>query len=132
MGVCKFKTSEVKKCIEHALNGTNHDMGWSNEPKQPALLFVHDHGVYLMSNAKRTEEEVKKYDYITYAKGCNPNTDEDFYEEARYLVGGDDFGETLPVTAETLKRCDIYEEFHIKLLKTKMEMIFTKPKKVKV
>ena len=40
--------------------------------------------------------------FVAYAKGCNPTTDEDWYDAARALVGGDDFAETLP-WAEALK-----------------------------
>jgi hypothetical protein len=126
---CVFKTSEVKPCIQHALNGTDHGMGWSDEPPQPALFFVHDQGVYLMTNAKRTDEETLRYDFIAYAKGCHPKKDEDFYEEARDLVGGDDFAETIPVTAETLKMCDLYEEMRIKVNSENMSITFNKPKK---
>ena len=124
-----LQDERVKPCVQHALTGTDHDMGWSDEPPQPALFFVHDQGVYLMTNAKRTDEETLKYEYIAYAKGCDPKKDEDFYEEARCLVGGDDFGETIPVNAETLKRCDLYEEMRIRVNSKSMSITFNKPKK---
>jgi hypothetical protein len=131
MGVCKFKTSEIKRCVQHALNSTKWGMGWSEEAPKPAIFFVHDHGVYIMSNGDPKDMEGDKT-YVAYAKGCDPQKDEDYYEEAHYLVGGDDFAETFPVTDQTLAACDNYEEFHVKVFKTKVELIFTKPKKVKV
>jgi hypothetical protein len=52
MGTCVFKTGEVLRCVEHALLGTKWDMGWENKMTPgPALFFVHDQGVYVMSNA---------------------------------------------------------------------------------
>jgi hypothetical protein len=131
MGLCKFKTSEIKRCIQHALNSTKWSMGWCEDAPSPAIFFVHDHGVYIMSNGEPKDKDGEETN-VAYAKGCDPKKDEDYYEEARHLVGGDDFAETIPVTADTLNRCDLYEEFHIKVLKTKMEMIFVKPKKAKV
>ena len=131
MGLCKFKTSEIKRCVEHALNSTNWDMGWSEQAPCPAIFFVHDHGVYIMSNGVPKDKDGEETN-LAYAKGCNPKKDEDYYDEARHLVGGDDFGETIPVTEKTLKSCELYENLHIKVLKTKMEMIFLNPKKAKV
>jgi hypothetical protein len=129
MGVCVFKTSDIKRCIKHALSSTKWDMGWSELPSQPAILFVHDHGVYCMSNGSPRDMESEQTCYVAYAKGCNPKVDEDFHEEARHLVGGDDFGETIPVNAETLKRCDQYEEMRIRVNSKSMSITFNKPKK---
>jgi hypothetical protein len=33
--------------------------------------------------------------FVAYANGCHPDKDADWYDHARALVGGDDFGETL-------------------------------------
>lgn len=125
MGVCKFKTSEVKSAVQHALNSTEWGMGWSEEKPQPALLFVHDHGIYVMSNGKDGNDK------ISFAKGCNPNADEDFYEEARYLVGGDDFAETIKVSPDWIRRCDQYEQMCIRVNTKSMSVTFNKPKVVK-
>lgn len=61
------------------------------------VLLVKDDGIYLMSNGNPgllLEEGRHK---VTYAKNCNPKTDADCWETARALVGGDDFGEALPI-----------------------------------
>lgn len=129
MRVCVFKTSEIKRCVQHALSSTKWDMGWSEESAKPAILFVHDHGVYCMSNGNPRDMEDEKSAFCAYAKGCNPKVDEDFYEEARYLVGGDDFGETIVVNPDWLRRCDQYKEMQIKLIGETMEITFNKPKK---
>jgi uncharacterized protein YozE (UPF0346 family) len=124
---CSFKTEEVKPCIEHALSGTGHRMGWSEEPPQPALFFVHDQGIYLMTNATRTKEEVERGDRVAYAKGCNPKKDEDFYERSRYLVGGDDFADTLPVSEETLKLCDQFRNMGVRIAIDEIVVTFSNP-----
>lgn len=129
MGVCVFKTSEIKRCVQHALSSTKWDMGWSKESPQPAILFVHDHGVYVMSNGKPTDMEGEQSAYVAYAKGCHPKKDEDFYEEARFLVGGDDFGETIVITPDWLRRCDVYEEMRVRVNTKSMSITFNKPKK---
>lgn len=131
MGVCKFKTSDIKRCVEHALNSTQWGMGWSEDKAQPALLFVHDHGIYCMSNGEpRDLAEDGKSAFCAYAKGCDPKKDEDYYEEAEYLVGGDDFGETIPVNPNWLVNCDRFDELHIRVNTKSMSITFKKPKKV--
>jgi Protein of unknown function (DUF3085) len=74
-------------------------------PEAPAVLLVHDEGVYLMSNGfpadplerKATGRHFRRY--VAYAQGCDPRTDKGWYETAHDLVGGDDFGECLPWAA---------------------------------
>lgn len=128
MGLLKFKTQDVKRVVSHALNSPNHHIPFDVIPNQPAILIVHDHGVYLMSNGTPCDKEGDK-NHVVYAQGCNPNTDEDFYEESRYKVGGDDFAEPFPVTAGTLQRCDQYEELHIRMNSKSISVTFKKPKK---
>lgn len=128
MGLCRFKTSELKPLIEHAKAATEFDMGYENmtdeecaaaglppitnrTPQGPALLFVHDQGVYLMSNGiPRTTPNA-----VVYAEGCNPDVGEfdDWYLMSRELVGGDDFVEILPIVDDWVKECDLCETFEI-------------------
>ena len=68
--------------------------------------------------------------YVSYAEGCDPNKDEDHWDQARDLVGGDDFAEYLNITARTLKMCDKYEELHVIITKTKLQGVFVKPRKL--
>lgn len=137
MGLCRFKTSELKPLIEHALAATDFDMGYENmtdeqfaaaglpiptnrTPRGPALLFVHDSGVYLMSNGiPRLRPENPAQDvnscHVAYADGCNPNVGEfdDWYGMSRDLVGGDDFVEILPIADHWLRACDQCETFEL-------------------
>ena len=121
MATCKFKTEDVVKCITHALNNGASE-----------LYFVHDKGIYLMTKAKRTDEEIKNGDYIAYAEGCNPHKDEDYYQTSRDLVGGDDFAENIPVTAEDLTLCQTYREYRIKISRSTMSIEYALKNKLRV
>jgi hypothetical protein len=97
MAKLTFKMDEVKKIVAHSKgreHGTEH-YGEKLDPKRfkEFLYLVHDQGVYLMSGAKERQPnpDGKTPIYVTYAEGCNPETDGEWYDEARYLVGGDDF-----------------------------------------
>lgn len=70
----KFKREDV---LVHA------SMSFENEKR---LMFVGDHGVYLMSEHRDHELEV------VYAKGLNPNVDEfdDWWSLKQASFGGDD------------------------------------------
>lgn len=67
------------------------------EKVQPSLSLVGDHGVYLMTNAK-LEGTPSSRGTVVYAEGCNPDLDEDFYENKELLFGGDDGSVPLPVS----------------------------------
>ena len=101
MNPCVFKTSEVRRCLNHTLSSAAQQKTYadSSDPASPRLLFVHDQGVYLMSGgAERDEKEPgQQSSYCAYAEGCDPEKDSDWWETARNLVGGDDFVETLEV-----------------------------------
>lgn len=59
------------------------------------FFVAKDHGAYVGatagSNADGTFENL-----VFYFAGCNPEKDEDYYENAMDKFGGDDFGEMLP------------------------------------
>jgi len=70
----------------------------------PRFDLVHDSGIYLMAATKEPllrEGEVATENvipnFVVYAEGFNPDKDADYYEAARYAVGGDDFSEPLPL-----------------------------------
>lgn len=142
MGRCVFSTKEMLPLIEHALAATKFNMGYEDMTDEqyaeiglapptnrlkpgPALLFVHDSGVYLMSNG--VPREVSD---VAYADGCNPHTSDfdDWYNRSKDLVGGDDFVEVIPIDntwLETCKKCELFElvvtpeEFNCKFVRPK-------------
>lgn len=133
MGLCVFKTAYIKRCIEHALKATDFRMPFSEEPPKPALLFVHDQGVYLMSNGLPMDNisHSGSSAYVAYAEGCDPKINSNWWEASRALVGGDDFGEILPIDAAWLEKCDLFNEFHIDVTEATLDMYFDKPRRTK-
>jgi len=124
-----FAADAVRRVVEHSINSKQNDVtdwdaygkvDWSKPDAQvptkptkaPSIIFVHDDGVYLMSNGtpgdpRDAEAEQQKRDggktwrrFVAYAQGCNPAIDDDWYDTAHDLVGGDDFAETLPWAIE--------------------------------
>ena len=86
MTTASITKSQAKKlydfCVEH-------------ECKE--FFFAKDHGAYFAATTRSSEDNTFK-NSIQYLKGCNPDSDEDYYEEARHKFGGDDFGDHLPTT----------------------------------
>lgn len=66
---------------------------------EPGLILVGDQGVYLISNSRNQQKlPGKKSLDVAYARGANPDVDEDFYEMKRAMFGGDDGTQFLPAT----------------------------------
>lgn len=61
------------------------------EHNQSEFCFAKDHGAYFCAT------KVEDTNVVIYMKGCNPKTDEDWWDEAYYRFGGDDFGVHLPI-----------------------------------
>ena len=85
MAKLKFKKSEMLQLLKDL-------------KPESKLMLVGDHGVYMMS----FDQEVGKRT-IVYAVGCNPNTDEDFYDNKERLFGGDDGADQIGTAAEMAK-----------------------------
>jgi len=141
MGVCSFDTTDLRRLIGDAKAATEFDMGYENDtdealaelglppitnrtPAGPAILFVHDSGVYLMSNNRMRGQPV------AYAEGCNPNIGafDDWYQTSRELVGGDDFVEILPIQDDWLPNCALYSKFLIHVNAATLDYSFSTPK----
>lgn len=134
MGCCVFKTSEIKRCVMHALGSTDFRMVFSPAPPGPGLIFVHDDGVYLMSNGLPLDPLTKdpdSYSYVAYAANCNPKKDPEWWDNSRELVGGDDFGEIIKVDLSWLQSCDEFEELQIEVEPSSIGVYFARPKKNK-
>lgn len=126
MGTCVFQTKDVARCAAHALAASNWDMAHEagTSPPGAGLLFVHDSGVYLMSNGVPRDRLPENKNYVAYARHCNPKLDEEWWENSRELVGGDDFAEYIPITAEFLTDCTQFQELHIDVTESEIEVIF--------
>jgi|GEM_PF-2863984 len=83
-----FKHADAKRIFDLAV-----------EHKQE-VCFVKDDGIYLMvPNMKGIDPDANDHGIsVVYAHGADPKQDEDCWETARFLAGGDDFGETFDET----------------------------------
>lgn len=98
MNALRFKKSALQPLIEHAKNAPEHTTDYSLEQIGPGLFLVKDQGVYLMSNGEPAlKDESGKRHRVVYAEGLDPHKDEDWYDLALALCGGDDFGELIPM-----------------------------------
>jgi len=119
MPTCVFKTDDVRRCIEHALNSSEWEMAWEDRELRPApaLLFVHDSGVYVMSNGIPRDVlnagELHEKCYVAYAETTNPDNNEDWWQNSADLVGGDYFVEVIQIDSSWLTDCDHFDEFII-------------------
>ncbi len=59
-------------------------------------FLAKDQGAYVGATGGSQEEGTFE-NCIFYFKGCDPHKDEDWYDEAHYKFGGDDFGEHFEV-----------------------------------
>ena len=105
-----FKAADVLRVVEHSLAAPKQGKRLSGPVEAPAVLLVHDDGVYLMSNGNPHDIAEGDRSYVAYAQGCNPKTDKGWYDTARDLVGGHDFGEALPWAASIKALIDAGEQ----------------------
>jgi hypothetical protein len=86
MGTAIFPYSEkLARIVSHA------------ETSGSPVLIVKDQGLYIMTRGLR--EEGGKQAVVAYAKGCDPSEGGfEWYERARNIAGGDDFGEEIPAS----------------------------------
>jgi hypothetical protein len=116
MPTLTFDAADVRRVVEHSINAptqgeqlVDYDDNFKAITKPveaPAVLLVHDQGVYLMSNGQPRDIVKGESSFVAYAKGCHPDRDPDWYDTAHALVGGDDFGETLPWARELKQLID--------------------------
>lgn len=102
-----FDAAAVRRVVEHSLAAPkqrDQTTGYDKKTFEPimtpvpapAVLLVHDDGVYLMSNGEPRDIREGERSFVVYAKGCDPQKDANHWDCSRDLVGGDDFAETLP------------------------------------
>jgi len=99
-GTIAFSVEEVKELVEHVKGSKKFRKPYGEGEEYPALWFVHDQGLYLMSNGEPPQKGEKEGKLrVAYADGFDPSKGEfeDWWDGAREIVGGDDFVEPIPV-----------------------------------
>lgn len=91
------------KVVDSSGTAEGHkDFGWPDSSQidksrvEPQLLLVKDQALYLLNNAD-VKGTPRERDAVVYAHGCHPDKDDDFYENARMIFGGDDGSVSIPV-----------------------------------
>ena len=56
-------------------------------------FLAKDEGAYIGATNGKNRDDPAFAHILFYFKGCNPNTNDDYYDTARDKFGGDDFGE---------------------------------------
>ncbi|CCN40068.1 hypothetical protein VIBNIFTn2_120050 [Vibrio nigripulchritudo FTn2] len=95
-----------------------------NDNNLETFFVAKDDGIYIGASVGSNKDNSFK-NCIQYAEGCDPKQNElehgDWYENARDLAGGDDFGEYLDASVlhEVLKQ-DYWTKFVITITPTQM------------
>ncbi|MGW3607805.1 DUF3085 domain-containing protein [Micromonospora sp. NPDC005161] len=98
-----FDLSDTLRLAEHADSSTAHAPSLTEHEDDltcpGALVWVHDHGVYLMSSGLPRLEDPNRPDssLVVYAHGWNPDLDGHRRDAD---LGGDDFAEHLHLTEQ--------------------------------
>ncbi len=98
------------------------DLTAALKPSDPVVL-VGDHGVYIMSveGPKKDDGSAK---IVVYAEGCNPETDEDYYDNKRDIFGGDDGVEDIGTALEIARLAKVAKKsLLVKLTATRITMV---------
>jgi hypothetical protein len=120
-----FDAKKVMRCVKHALEAADWRADYDGLNRLPALHFVHDQGVYLMSNGLPADlTGPNDHCYVVYAQDCDPNQNDDFWETSRALVGGDDFVEIIPVDKEWLTKLAGHDAIRIDLTPEELSVAF--------
>lgn len=98
----EFNAKDVLDLVEHAKSAPGNRAFYGQKTFK-CLMLVHDDGVYLMSGGEphmpsRKEGAPPEYRHVVYAKGLDPATNPNCWEDARAAVGGDDFGDRIPLS----------------------------------
>lgn len=85
MAKLTFRRNDLTRLVEQAV-----------QMKSEGLTLVGDHGVYFMNASQPPPRS------CVFARGCNPDTDDTWYDKKRRTFGGDDGAE--PFTLQQIQR----------------------------
>jgi hypothetical protein len=108
MALLTFNDSDIRRVVNHMTAARDWSSAWgARHPPRPQVVFVHDEGLYILSNGKPPDVLAAPAPrlFAAYAKGYNPYTEDRtvVWERARAAVGGDDFSEYLDLSPAMTK-----------------------------
>ena len=118
----KFKgfVKPMQQLADEVLNG-QHKFKLPYQDKfseQRGVWMVKDNGIYIMNAHKR-----KGGNIVVYADGYNPDLNDDWWEDCRDAVGGDDFAEFIPLGIRQLMRIiNNKDPLYIELTETEIKI----------
>ena len=119
MTTLTFKSNNhLKQLAERTLYSNKFKLPYQDKhTTKKGMFFVKDEGIYLMQSFP------SKKNYVIYALGYNPKTNEDCWDNCRDAVGGDDFAEFINLDKEQLQRLIEGGSLSIKIISdTQMEV----------
>src|SRR6516225_8305183 len=77
MPVLRFRAEDVRRVVKHSIAALRQsDVAYTTKPVEaPAVLLVHEQGVYLMSNGDPRDivgADAADRSFCAYAIGCHP------------------------------------------------------------
>jgi len=106
MTILVFNPDGVRRVVEHMTSVTKWWGDYEHEHQaRPQLVFVKDHGIYLMSNGVPRDLVDGDSSFVVYAQGYDPSEylgEYDSIAEVCDKVSGDDFGESVDLTSEQI------------------------------
>jgi hypothetical protein len=116
VAILKFDPTGVRRVVNHMMNSKEWGMSYFEEGAarvglhrcdRPQLIFVHDQGIYLMSNGRPRDlisgDQESGKSFVVYADGHDPHRNPNFWDDARHAVGGDDFAEYIDLSPAQLE-----------------------------
>jgi hypothetical protein len=126
MPTLSFNPADVRRCVNHAYAAKDWSKGFGDRGKpRPQLIFVHDEGLYLMSNGKPGDENKggPTAMFAAYARGYDPNKldRQVVWDKA---VGGDDFAEYLDLSDDMVDtiQSDTFASFKLTVTQNSIEI----------
>jgi hypothetical protein len=106
MAILTFDPADVRRIVDHVTAATAWSQGLGDESEpRPQIIFVKDRGIYLMSNGEPRDIVDGSTSFAAYARGYDPTTEDfdEWYPKSNEVAGGDDFGEFLDLSPDTIK-----------------------------
>ena len=101
-----FQSSKTLRALaQETLSHTQFHIPYEEKttPKK-SVFFVKDQGIYLMNAYCKNNGESKTGNHVVYARGYNPKTNDNCWDDSYMAVGGDDFAESIELTESALHR----------------------------
>jgi len=108
-----FKNSKMlRELAKGSINSSKFFIPYTGKStKKKSFTFVKDEGIYIMNSYYNKNEKNK----VIYAKGYNPKTNDNCWDDCRYVLGGDDFAESLPIKDEMLTNIINGGDFYLEI-----------------